>query len=152
MATSTRRFKAKLGSEGAGSLFIELPFDPKDVFGKARASVKVTVNGDRLPLHGRFRTAGSISPSQVQPFERQAPPCGDVVSVVVEPDTEVRVVDPPAPLAAALRKNRRAQAAWEKLSYSHKKEHADHIAGAKRAATVDARVKKAIEILSRTPP
>jgi uncharacterized protein YdeI (YjbR/CyaY-like superfamily) len=53
---------------------------------------------------------------------------------------------PPA-LAKALEKNRRAKAAWEKLSYSHQKEHADAIAGAKKAETVDARVKKAIGMM-----
>ena len=39
-----KRFKAKLGTEDAGSLFFEVPFDPKVVFGATRARVKVTLN------------------------------------------------------------------------------------------------------------
>jgi hypothetical protein len=44
-------------------------------------------------------------------------------------------------------KNRRANAAWDKLSYTHQKEHAEAIAGAKRPEAVEARVKKAMELL-----
>ena len=59
-------------------------------------------------------------------------------------DTEPRVVEVPAPLAKALGKNKRAKAAWEKLSYSHQKEYADWIASAKRAETVEGRVQKTV--------
>ncbi len=38
-----KRFKTALRSEGPDSLFIELPFDPRDVFGQVRAKVKVNL-------------------------------------------------------------------------------------------------------------
>jgi hypothetical protein len=145
MAGPTKKFKAKLGTEDAGSLFIELPFDPKEAFGMTRAKVKVTVNGHTyrstvavyggrfyLPVRKSNRDAAGVS-------------VGEVVSVQVALDTEPRTVDVPRPLAHALAKNRRAKAAWNKLSYSHQREYADHITGAKRPETVAARVRKAVE-------
>ena len=39
-----KRFKTKLGSTGPRSLFIEVPFDVKAAFGKARPPVVVVIN------------------------------------------------------------------------------------------------------------
>lgn len=41
---SARTFKAKLGGDG-GALFVEVPFDVKKEFGKARPSVIGSVGG-----------------------------------------------------------------------------------------------------------
>ena len=47
------RFKAILGGEEGEAPTVELPFDAKERFGKARAPVRGTVNGTGLPHHGR---------------------------------------------------------------------------------------------------
>jgi hypothetical protein len=141
------QFKAKLGTEDAGSLFFELPFDPREAFGAARAKVKVTVNGHSYRSTVAVYDGRSYIPVRKSNRDAARVAVGDVVNVLLELDTEPRVVDVPAPLAKALGKNKRAKAAWEKLSYSHQKEHADWIAGAKRAETVEARVKKAIGMI-----
>jgi hypothetical protein len=39
-----KRFRAKLGAD-AGALFVAVPFDVEKEFGKARAPVKVSING-----------------------------------------------------------------------------------------------------------
>ena len=44
MAMPSKTFRAKIVREGS-MCFIRLTFDPKDVFGKVRAPVKVTLNG-----------------------------------------------------------------------------------------------------------
>ena len=142
-----RQFKGKLGTESKGALFIELPFDAREAFGAARAKVHVRVNGHAyrstvsvydgrfyIPVSKPNRDAAGVS-------------VGDTVSVVLEVDTEPRTVDVPAPLARALAQSRRAKAAWEKLSYSHQREHADAVSKAKRPETVVSRVKKTIELL-----
>jgi hypothetical protein len=147
MTNPIKRFKATLGTEDQGSLFFELPFDAREAFGAARPKVKVTVNrhayrstvsvyADRfyIPVNKANRDAAGVA-------------VGDVVNVVLELDTEPRVVDAPPPLARELEKDRRAKAAWQKLSYSHQREHADAIANAKRPETVVSRVKKTIEML-----
>lgn len=60
------------------------------------------------------------------------------------PKPKTPLVIPPA-LAAALRANRRAAAAFEAFPPSHKREYADWIAEAKREETRDRRVAQAIE-------
>jgi hypothetical protein len=47
---------------------------------------------------------------------------GDKVQIVMERDTEDRVVIMPAPLIAQISQHKKALAHWEKLSYTHKKE------------------------------
>src|SRR5213593_2854382 len=49
---------------------------------------------------------------------------GDTINVEIELDTAPRVVEMPADLARAVSKDRKAKAAWDKLSYTNKKEMA----------------------------
>ncbi len=141
-----KRFKAKLGG-AAGALFFEVPFDAKKEFGKARAPVKVRVNG-----HGYRSTISVYGGRYYVPVRKDRRAAagvqvGDVVDVTLALDVEVREVAVPPDLAASLAKNRRARAAWEKLSYSHRKEHVDAIVQAKRAETRARRVEKTLEML-----
>jgi hypothetical protein len=147
VANPQKRFKAKLGTEDQGSLFFELPFDPKVAFGATRARLKVTLRGHSYRSTVAVYAGRFYIPVRKSNRDAAGVEVGDVVDVLVELDSEPRVVEVPAALAKALAKNRRAKAAWGKLSYSHQKEHADAIAGAKRAETVEARVKKAIAML-----
>lgn len=54
----------------------------------------------------------------------------------------------PKELTAALKKNKKAQAAFDAFSYSHRKEYAEWIAEAKTEATRDKRLAQAIEWLA----
>jgi hypothetical protein len=72
---------------------------------------------------------------------------GDTVDLELELDTQPREVDVPEALATALAKDANARAAYEKLSYTHRKEYARWIAEAKRDETRERRVAKAIEQL-----
>jgi hypothetical protein len=72
---------------------------------------------------------------------------GDTVELQLELDTKPREVDVPEALATALAKDANARAAYEKLSYTHRKEYARWIAEAKRDETRERRVAKAIEQL-----
>ena len=74
---------------------------------------------------------------------------GDPLRVTLELDTAPRTVKVPPALAAALKKNKKAAAAWAKLSYTHKKEHADAIADAKKPETRERRVAAAMAMLLR---
>ena len=60
---------------------------------------------------------------------------GGTVDVTLELDTEKREVTVPPELAAALAKDKAAKAAWDKLSYSHQRQHAEPIAAAKAEDT-----------------
>jgi uncharacterized protein YdeI (YjbR/CyaY-like superfamily) len=69
------------------------------------------------------------------------------VVVVMERDEEERTVEVPAALKKELVKNKTARANWEKLSFTHKKEMALAINGAKQEETRARRMGKVMEIL-----
>ena len=72
---------------------------------------------------------------------------GDRVTVVLRRDDAPRVVDVPPALAAALGADAVASAAFERLSFTHRKEYARWIAEAKRDETKAARVTKTLAML-----
>jgi uncharacterized protein YdeI (YjbR/CyaY-like superfamily) len=72
---------------------------------------------------------------------------GDIVEVVMERDEAPRTIDPPPQLKTAFRKNKAAKANWEKLPFTHKKEIAIWIEGAKQEETRERRVVKAMQVL-----
>ena len=72
---------------------------------------------------------------------------GDMVDVVMERDEEERTVEAPPVLKKELAKNKAAQANWKKLSFTHKKEMALAIVGAKQEETRTRRLVKIVEIL-----
>jgi hypothetical protein len=144
---AVKKFRAKLGSE-ARALFVIVPFDVKEIFGKARPPVKVSINGYGyrstiavyggqyyLPVRSDHRAAANVK-------------AGDTVDVTIAPDTEVREVEVPAPLSTALGKNRQAKASWDRLSYTSRKEHAIAILTAKKPETRARRLQKILKTLT----
>jgi hypothetical protein len=69
------------------------------------------------------------------------------LDVTIEVDSAPREVDVPAELAAALKADAVAQAAFEKLSYSRKLQHTVAISGAKTAETRERRLAKVLATL-----
>ena len=72
---------------------------------------------------------------------------GDAVEVAIELDTAPREVDTPEALARALAGDPAANAAFQALAFSHRKEYARWVADAKRQETRDRRVTRALEML-----
>ena len=72
---------------------------------------------------------------------------GDPADVALELDTAPREVDVPEPLASALAKDPQAKAAFDALSFTHRKEYARAVAEAKREETRDRRVAQTLEKL-----
>ena len=77
---------------------------------------------------------------------------GDEVEVLIELDTEPREVEVPAALATALAQDPVAKEAFEAMSFTHRKEYARWIDGAKRDETRDGRVAQALERLREHKP
>jgi hypothetical protein len=144
---TVERFTALLGGEAGERPVVEVPFDVKERFGRARAPVRGTVEGTD------FRTTVAVYGGRYyvgfnrDVRDRAGIAIGDRVEVALEPDREPRTVEVPAPLGAALEKDAAAKAAYEDLSYTHRNEYARWIAEAKRAETRDRRVKKAVAML-----
>ena len=147
-------FNAILGGGEGERPTVELPFDGKERFGKARAPVRGTVNGTdfrtTVAVYGGVYLIGFNKELR----DRAGIAIGDEVKVTLELDDEPRTVEVPPALEEALQRNAEAKAAYEGLSYTHRREYARWIAEAKRDETRERRVAKAVEMLRegvRTP-
>ena len=140
------RFSAAVEGRGSGHL-VALPFDAREAYGRVRAPVTVTVRGhafrtttmryggvDYVGLNREVREAAGIAAGEMTTFE-----------VVL--DTGPREVEVPVELELALEADSAARAAFDKLSYTHRKEYARWIAEAKRNETRARRVARAVEML-----
>lgn len=125
-----------------------VPFDVKALFGtKARVPVRGTINGfayrsSIMPMGGRFLMA--VNKALREGAKVKA---GDLVAVVMERDEAPREVAVPADLKGALAADPAAKGAWEKASYTHRKETVLAIEEAKKPETRARRVAKALEEL-----
>ena len=70
----------------------------------------------------------------------------------LEPDEEERSVEVPAALAEALARDEAARAAFDSMSYTHRKEYASRIAEAKRDETRERRAEQALALLREGRP
>lgn len=77
---------------------------------------------------------------------------GQTVDVLVELDAAPREVDVPEALASALAGDPAASAAFDAMSYTHRKEYARWIAEAKREETRERRVAEALQMLREGKP
>jgi hypothetical protein len=80
--------------------------------------------------------------------ERQEQPITDADGTVVV-DRVKRIVTPPKDLQALLAKNAKARAAFEPLSFTHKREYVTWIVEAKKPETRAARLTKTVEMLAK---
>jgi hypothetical protein len=141
-----KTFTTTLLRDGAMSA-IPIPFDPKAVFGKTRAPVKVTVNGYT------FRsTIASMGGQVFIPFRKSNREAAgleghETVEVRLELDSDKREVTPPADLVKAL-KAAKALDAWQKLSFTHQREHVEAIEGAKKPETRQRRIENAVKLVT----
>jgi hypothetical protein len=142
----TKTFKVTLQRDGA-ICAIPVPFDPKEVFGKARVPVSVTLNGytyrstifnmsgERfLPLRKSHREAAGLEGNETLP-------------VTLTLDEAPREVEVPRDLEKAL-KAARIWEAWTAQSFTHKREHVEAIEQAKKPETRLRRIEKAVEMVS----
>ncbi len=149
MAEKKLRFTAKIQGREAGVVAaIAPPVDVIEYFGtRARVPIRGTING--------FAFRSSLMPcgnARMMPVNQAlcrgagvAP--GDVVDVVMERDDEERTVEAPPELKKELAKSKKAQARWDELAFTHKKEIAIAISGTKQEETKKRRLAKVMEIL-----
>ena len=141
----SKTFKAKIESEGSGC-HIPLGFDPKVVFGKIRAPVKVTLNG--YTFRSTIAAMGGPPFIPLRKSNREAAGLeeGETIEVRLELDTEKRVVEPPADLRRALKAKPGAWEKWSKLSYTNQREQVEAVEGAKKPETRARRIEAAVRL------
>ena len=149
MAAKQLRFRAKIQGREAGVVAaIVPPVDVIEWFGtRARVPVRGTING--------FAFRSSLMPMggcHMMPVNKTlcrgagAKP-GDIVDVVMERDAEERTVEAPPELKRELAKSKKAQKRWDGLAFTHKKEMALSISGAKQEETRNRRLAKVMQVL-----
>ena len=148
---SSKTFKARIVREGSMS-YIPLTFDPKDVFGKVRAPVKVTLNGFSYRSTIAAMGGPPFIPLRASNREAAGLEGGETIDVRLDLDTEKRVVKPPADFVKALKAAGSVWDRWRTLSYTHQREHVEAIEGAKQAETRSRRIQKAVQQIRAMPP
>lgn len=145
---TSKTFRAKIVREGS-VCFIPLTFDPKDVFGKVRAPVKVTLNG--YTYRSTIAAMGGPPCVPLRKSNREAAGLtgGETIDVRLELDADKREVTPPADLVRALKTIPGALDLWRALSYTHQREHVEAIQDAKKPETRSRRVANAIKMIQR---
>jgi Bacteriocin-protection, YdeI or OmpD-Associated/Domain of unknown function (DUF1905) len=136
------RFKGKLVERG-----VEVPFDVREIYGEAPPPVRGTVNG--VPFQSRLMVYGGVTWLGLRnELRREAGLAdGDSVDVEIERDDSPREVEVPPELASALASDDVAAGVYESLSFTHRHEYAEWIAGARKEETRTRRVAKALEML-----
>jgi hypothetical protein len=144
------KFNARILAANSGGATVLFPYDVEEEFGTTgKVPVKATFNG--VPYTGTLIKYGH--PQHMLPIlkairEAIGKGPGDQVEVVLWKDDAVRTLEVPAQFEA-LMKEEGVFAAFEKLSYTHRKEYCRWIEGAKREETRQNRLAKAITMLKR---
>ncbi|HWY56730.1 MAG TPA: YdeI/OmpD-associated family protein [Terriglobales bacterium] len=138
-----KEFRLKLNGDKSrddATASFTLPFDTREVWGKAKVPVKVTING-----YTWRSTVGNRDGTQYIVVNAAARlhagvKAGDVVTIILEPDTEKRDIEIPIRLRRSL--GAKLTEKLNHLSFSHKKEFVVWYSEAKKEDTRARRVEK----------
>lgn len=141
------RLQTELVPAGPAGAVILSPEQVAALGGGKRPPVVVTVGGKsaRLrvaPMGGRFLIGFSKAVRAVLDVE-----IGDVIDVEISLDASERTVEVPTDLAAALTAEPAAAEAYERMSYTHRKEFVQWVLEAKREATRARRIAATVDML-----
>jgi hypothetical protein len=146
-------FQGKLTAtpRGGGGTLVPVPPEVAARLGlrgmpKIRAVIAGTpYRGSLMPMGDGTYCLGVLKSIQ----EKAGVGVGDLITIQLEVDTDPRTVEPPPDLARALARDARAAAAWEKLSYTNKKEMALSLEEAKKAETRERRLDAIMDRLGK---
>ena len=143
-------FTATIQNAGGGGAFVNVPFDVEAAFGAKKPKVKAMIEG--ILYRGILTRMGGehhilIILKNIR--EQIGKTFGDEIKIIVEEDTEPRVLEIPKDLLKELKKDKDAKAFFDKLAYTHQKEYVIWINEAKRDETRQARVVKTIGMLKK---
>ncbi|MEP6973214.1 MAG: YdeI/OmpD-associated family protein [Actinomycetota bacterium] len=142
------KFRATIELGGKTATGIEVPATVVEKLDagkrlKVLATIRsYTYRSSVAPMGGRF-----MLPVSAEVREAAGVAAGDVVDVTLELDTAPRMVEVPSDLAAALKRDKKAKAFFDGLSYSQQRWFTLSVEGAKKPETRQRRVDKAIEML-----
>lgn len=149
MATNQKlKFSTVLLQAGKTATGIKIPDGIIEKLGAGKKpAIKVTING--FTYRSTVAVMGGAYMVGVNAENRAGAKVkgGDKIDVVIELDTEERVVEVPVEFQQVLNKNAAAKEKFESLSYSKKKALVLPIQVAKTKETADRNIQKALNIL-----
>jgi len=102
---------------------------------------------------GRITRLSDLPPrKKLVGYVRKAKELNDAGVKVAKPSKPKPALEPPADLLAALKKNKKAQAAFDKFPPSHRREYVEWIVEAKTDATRQRRLAQAVEWMAEGKP
>jgi bifunctional DNA-binding transcriptional regulator/antitoxin component of YhaV-PrlF toxin-antitoxin module len=126
---------------------ITIPLDVEEVFGAKRVPIKATVN-DKAYRGTIVRMSGKYMLGIPKAFREEAGiSAGDLITVTLEHDTEERTVEVPSDLAKELRKDLTMKEAWDRMSFTLRKENVRALEEAKKPETRARRLEKTVGML-----
>lgn len=143
----TLRFQATLRAQGRGGHAVALtPAQVRALQGRPHTRVQGTVNG--APLRSSIFPYGGVYYLLVHKATVQAAGAapGKRVALVLARDDAPRTLAVPPELARAIRRAG-LRDAWDRLSFTHRKEHAAAVREAKRPETRERRIAAALAAL-----
>ncbi len=135
---------------GGVGAFIHVPDDVATKMGfrgrpKVRAVVAgVPYRGSLMPMGDRSFGLGVLKAIQ----DEKGIDVGDTITVELDHDTEERTVAVPHDLAAELERDAGVAAAWQRLSFTNRKEIAQSLEDAKKPETRERRLRAALDRLT----
>lgn len=147
----TETFSTRIEAHGKTATGFRVPADVVGALGTGKKPrVLVTIGGHTY--HSTVAVYGGVFMLPLSAANRNAAgvAADDEVEVSLRLDTGERTVAVPGDLATALDAHPGARAAFDRLSYTKRRERAESVESAKRADTRDRRIAKIVEEL--TPP
>jgi Bacteriocin-protection, YdeI or OmpD-Associated/Domain of unknown function (DUF1905) len=143
-SVASMQFSAELERAGKTSARLRVPVDLKEIYGRARPPLRVTIRG-----HTWRTTPGVYSGVAYIGLNREVRAAagvdaGDRVRVTMELDTQPRTVDVADDLRLALTRDPVAQAAFDTLSFTHRREYVEWVEDAKRPETRTRRIEATV--------
>ncbi|HEV7763968.1 MAG TPA: YdeI/OmpD-associated family protein [Thermoanaerobaculia bacterium] len=148
---SSKTYKTTIVREES-MCYVPVPFDPKEIFGRVRAPVKVTLNG--YTYRSTIMLMEGICAIPLRRSNREAAGLegGETLDVRLDLDTEKREVSLPADFRKALKAAPPAWDRWQELSFSHQREWVEALADAKKPETRARRMENAMTAIAKRPP
>ena len=153
MAEFTFGTPVRRSGRGGGGHLVDVPPEVVEALG-GKGRIPVTATFDGVPYRGSIVRMGGGAVLGVQKaiMAEAGVRVGDSLTVVVRNDEAPREVEVPQDLADALARSDPARAAFEGLSFSHRREYVRSITEAKRADTRARRVERTIRALLEQAP
>jgi hypothetical protein len=142
------KFQATLLLAGKTATGIKVPPEIVESLGQSkRPAVRVTINN--YTYRSTVAVMGGVFMLAVSAEVREhaGVAAGDELEIDLELDTEPREITVPRDFADAMDQDPAVRQTFDRLSYSHKRQHLLAIEGAKTAETRQRRIEKAISML-----